>query len=84
MLNMIPGMAGQVNEDDINKAELKSHEAILSSMTRKERANHLIIGPTRRKPHAGVHAALERSGIIHLLYPYSSKLLRPWLFSKSQ
>ena len=48
MLNMIPGMAGQINEDDINKAELKSQEAILSSMTRKERINHLIIGPSRR------------------------------------
>ncbi|MDR2095955.1 MAG: signal recognition particle protein [Treponema sp.] len=48
MLEMIPGMAGQVNEDDINKAELKQQEVILSSMTRKERQNHLIIGPTRR------------------------------------
>jgi len=48
MLNMIPGLAGQINEEDINKAELKSQEAILSSMTRKERANHLIIGPSRR------------------------------------
>ena len=48
MLNMIPGMAGQINEDDIDKADLKSQEAILSSMTRKERANYLIIGPSRR------------------------------------
>jgi signal recognition particle subunit SRP54 len=48
MIEMIPGMAGQVREEDIDKAELKSQEAILSSMTRKERANHLIIGPTRR------------------------------------
>jgi len=48
MLNMIPGLAGQISEEDINKAELKSQEAILSSMTRKERANHLIIGPSRR------------------------------------
>jgi len=48
MLNMIPGLAGQIEEEDINKAELKSQEAILSSMTRKERANHLIIGPSRR------------------------------------
>ena len=48
MLNMIPGLAGQVNEDDIDKAELKYQEAILSSMTRKERANHFIIGPSRR------------------------------------
>jgi len=48
MLNMIPGMAGQISEEDINKAELKSQEAILSSMTLKERANYLIIGPSRR------------------------------------
>jgi signal recognition particle subunit SRP54 len=48
MLDMIPGMAGQVSEDDIDRAELKAQEAILSSMTRKERANHLIIGPSRR------------------------------------
>jgi signal recognition particle subunit SRP54 len=48
MLNMIPGMADQVSEDDIDKEELKTQEAILSSMTRKERANYLIIGPSRR------------------------------------
>jgi len=48
MLEMIPGMQGQISEDDIDKAELKSQEAILSSMTFKERYNHLIIGPPRR------------------------------------
>jgi len=48
MLEMIPGMQGQISEDDINKAELKQQEAILSSMTLKERNNHLIIGPPRR------------------------------------
>jgi signal recognition particle subunit SRP54 len=48
MLNMIPGLAGQVSEDDIDRADFKCQEAILSSMTRKERANHLIIGPSHR------------------------------------
>jgi signal recognition particle subunit SRP54 len=48
MLDLIPGMAGQISEEDINKEDLKSQEAILSSMSRKERANHLIIGPSRR------------------------------------
>jgi signal recognition particle subunit SRP54 len=47
MLEMIPGMQ-DISEEDINKEDLKSQEAILSSMTRKERANHLIIGPSRR------------------------------------
>jgi signal recognition particle subunit SRP54 len=48
MLEMIPGMQGQISEEDIDKADLKRQEAIISSMTRKERANHLIIGPPRR------------------------------------
>jgi signal recognition particle subunit SRP54 len=48
MLELIPGMQGQVSEEDIDKADLQSQEAILSSMTKKERANHLIIGPSRR------------------------------------
>jgi signal recognition particle subunit SRP54 len=48
MLEMIPGLQGQISEDDIDKADLKQQEAIISSMTRKERANHLIIGPPRR------------------------------------
>ena len=48
MLEMIPGMQGQISEEDIDREDLKRQEAIISSMTRKERANHLIIGPPRR------------------------------------
>ncbi len=48
MLDMIPGLAGQVNEDQIDLEEMKYEEAILRSMTKKERLNHLIIGPSRR------------------------------------
>jgi signal recognition particle subunit SRP54 len=48
MLEMIPGLQGQISEDDIDRADLNQQEAIISSMTRKERANHLIIGPPRR------------------------------------
>jgi signal recognition particle subunit SRP54 len=48
MIDMLPGMAGQISEDDMEKADLKTHEVIISSMTKKERANHLIIGPSRR------------------------------------
>ncbi|MDR2534396.1 MAG: signal recognition particle protein [Treponema sp.] len=48
MLDMIPGMAGQFSEEDIDKEDLKIQEAILSSMTRQERSNHLIIGSSRR------------------------------------
>lgn len=48
MLEMIPGLAGQIDEDRIDLQEMKREEAILLSMTRKERQNHLIIGPSRR------------------------------------
>jgi signal recognition particle subunit SRP54 len=48
MLEMIPGMAGQVNEEALEKEDFKHQEAILTSMTGKERANYLIIGPSRR------------------------------------
>lgn len=49
MIKMIPGMQGQINEDDINLDEMKHEEAIILSMTRPERQNHRIIGPSRRK-----------------------------------
>ena len=48
MLDMIPGLAGQVDEEQIDRAGMKVEESIIRSMTKKERANHLIIGPSRR------------------------------------
>ena len=49
LLEMIPGAKGQINEDDINMSELSSEKAIIQSMTRFERSNYRIIGPSRRK-----------------------------------
>jgi len=49
MLDMLPGMAGQVSEADLDTSGLKVQKAIIQSMTMKERNNHLIIGPSRRK-----------------------------------
>jgi signal recognition particle subunit SRP54 len=49
MLDMLPGMAGQISESDIDTSGLKVQKAIIQSMTKKERNNHLIIGPSRRK-----------------------------------
>lgn len=49
LLDMMPGLAGQIDESQIDKDGLKHQKAIIQSMTAKERANHLIIGPTRRK-----------------------------------
>ena len=49
ILDMMPGLAGQVSDEQIANADLKHQEAIILSMTYKERMNHLIIGPSRRK-----------------------------------
>ncbi len=49
IIDMMPGLAGQIDESMIDKSALKTQEAIIQSMTKKERANHLIIGPSRRK-----------------------------------
>jgi signal recognition particle subunit SRP54 len=46
---MIPGMQGKISEDDINEDEMIHEEAIILSMTKNERQNHRIIGPSRRK-----------------------------------
>lgn len=49
LLEMVPGLAGQLQDQDIDTSGMKVQEAIILSMTKKERANHLIIGPSRRK-----------------------------------
>ena len=49
LLEMMPGMAGNIPEDAIDEKEMKREEAIIFSMTLQERRNHRIIGPPRRK-----------------------------------
>ncbi len=49
LLEMIPGLSGAGVEDKIDEAQIKTNEAIILSMTRGERGNHRIIGPSRRK-----------------------------------
>ncbi|MFP4301184.1 MAG: signal recognition particle protein [Spirochaetaceae bacterium] len=49
LLEMVPGMKGQIQEDQLDQEEMKHEEAIILSMTQEERRNHRIIGPPRRK-----------------------------------
>ena len=49
MLDMIPGLSGQIDKDKIDLSLLKRQKAIIQSMTLKERDNFRIIGPPRRK-----------------------------------
>lgn len=49
LVEMIPGMKGNIDEDALDTSEMKREEAIILSMTPKERENHRIISPSRRK-----------------------------------
>jgi signal recognition particle subunit SRP54 len=49
LIEMIPGLKGNIDPDGIDMNEMKREEAIILSMTRKERKNPRIIGPSRRK-----------------------------------
>jgi len=48
IIDMIPGMNG-IDASQMDMGGMKKNEAIIQSMTYKERMNHLIIGPSRRK-----------------------------------
>jgi signal recognition particle subunit SRP54 len=48
LLDMMPGMSG-FDASQMDMSGMKRQEAIIQSMTYKERMNHLIIGPSRRK-----------------------------------
>lgn len=49
LMEMIPGLSSQIGNQDIDTSVIKTQEAIILSMTKKERLNHLIIGPSRRR-----------------------------------
>lgn len=51
IIDMMPGLAGQISEAQLGQGQeaIKYQKAIIQSMTIKERMNHLIIGPARRK-----------------------------------
>ncbi|MCR5695166.1 MAG: signal recognition particle protein [Clostridia bacterium] len=49
LLGMMPGVAGQIREEDIDEKGMVRTEAIICSMTAKERKNPSILNASRRK-----------------------------------
>lgn len=49
LIEMIPGAKGNISEDDIDLKALDIEKAIIRSMTKFEKQNYRIIGPSRRK-----------------------------------
>ncbi|MGN0650615.1 MAG: signal recognition particle protein [Oscillospiraceae bacterium] len=49
LINMIPGVAGKVKEEDIDERKMPRTKAIISSMTKKEREKPSIIDAKRKR-----------------------------------
>lgn len=49
ILDMVPGVAGNVDTSKLDLDQFKRDKAIILSMTKKERSNFMIIGPARRR-----------------------------------
>lgn len=49
ILGMIPGIKGKINEEDIDEYQLVRTEAIINSMTPKERESPKTISPSRKR-----------------------------------
>ena len=49
VINMIPGVSGKINEEDIDEKQLYINEVIISSMTKKERRKPEIINSSRKR-----------------------------------
>lgn len=49
LIDMIPGASGKISEDAINTKELKKEEAMILSMTLRERENPQILNPSRKR-----------------------------------
>jgi signal recognition particle subunit SRP54 len=53
LLEMIPGMKGNIDPEQVDTGQMQREEAIILSMTLEERRNHRLIGASRRKRIAG-------------------------------
>jgi signal recognition particle subunit SRP54 len=49
LIGMIPGVAGKINEDELDSVNMGRIEALIQSMTPAERANPAVINPSRKK-----------------------------------
>ena len=49
ILNMIPGVAGKIKDEDIDEKKMPHTKAIISSMTKKEREKPSIIDAKRKR-----------------------------------
>ena len=74
---MIPGMNKQINEDDIDERVMLRSEAIIKSMTKKERAKPDLLNASRRKRiAAGAGVTVDEVNKLVKQYEQMKKMFR--------
>jgi signal recognition particle subunit SRP54 len=77
IISMLPGMEKQVRDVDIDDRALLRTEAIITSMTKKERAKPDIINGQRRKRiAAGAGVSVEEVNKLLKQYDQTNKLMK--------
>ncbi len=79
IVNMLPGAAGKVSEEQIDQGErdFRSMEAIILSMTREERRNPQILNASRRKRiAAGAGVSVSKVNNLIKKYEDSKKIIK--------
>lgn len=77
LISMIPGMNGKINEEDIDERVMLRSEAIIKSMTKKERAKPDLLNASRRKRiAAGAGVTVEEVNKLVKQYEQMKKMFR--------
>ncbi len=82
LLNMIPGVAGKVKEEDIDERKMPRTKAIISSMTKKEREKPSIIDAKRkRRIAAGSGTSVEEVNQLLKQFDQMQKVMKQMVLS---
>ena len=77
ILGMIPGMGKQLKDVDIDENAMSSTEAMIYSMTKKERSHPEIINPSRKKRiAAGAGVDISEVNALMKQYEQSKKMMK--------
>ncbi len=82
LLNMIPGVAGKVKDEDIDEKKMPHSKAIISSMTKREREKPSIIdGKRKRRIASGSGTSVEEVNQLLKQFDQMQKVMKQMGFS---
>ena len=85
LLNMIPGVAGKVKDEDIDEKKMPHTKAIITSMTKREREKPSIIDAKRkRRIAAGSGTSVEEVNQLLRQFEQMQKMMKQMGFGKGK